>query len=62
MKNQLDKETFYRIVKTMNPYGDRVYFASITWNGYDYYADSSDEQEALNKLWGYLVQHGHALN
>lgn len=46
----------------MNPYGDRVYFASITWNGYDYYADSSDKQEALNKLWDYLVENGHALN
>lgn len=51
MKDKITQKQFNRLVKTSNPYGKALWYAHITWNGYDYNANGVDAEDAIDNLW-----------
>lgn len=50
------REYFDKHVKTNNPYNKGIYYAFITWDGYDFENNAHSPKEAKERLWAYLTK------
>lgn len=57
-KKQIDRDTFNRLIKC-TLHLENIWFASITWNGKDYFEDADSESGAIEKVWKYLTINGY---